>query len=296
MKMRRQIPLHFMMIPAVVVTAIFSYGPLFGIIMAFQRFDPAQGFLGSPFVGLDNFVRLFTMSGRMQLLWNTFFISTMKAVANQFVPILLAILLHEVTSRIARRTVQTVLYVPYFLSWVILGVVIRYFLAPEGFVNLFLLKPIGIDPILFLGNKVLFPFTLVLTDLWQNAGFSTIVFLAAITNANPELYEAARMDGANRLHLIRHITIPAMMPIIILTATLSMGSIFNAGFDQIFMLQNSAVLETGDVIDTFVYRMGLLNQQYSLGAAVGMFKSTVSLFLVSLSYYFAIRYSDYRIF
>jgi putative aldouronate transport system permease protein len=163
-------------------------------------------------------------------------------------------------------------------------------------VNLFLLKPIGIDPILFLGNKVLFPFTLVLTDLWQNAGFSTIIFLAAITNANPELYEAARMDGANRLHLIRHVTIPAMTPIIILTATLSIGNVFNAGFDQIFMLQSSAVLETGDVIDTFVYRMGLLNQQYSLGAAVGMFKSTVSLFMVSLSYYFAIRYSDYRIF
>jgi putative aldouronate transport system permease protein len=285
-----------MMIPAVVVTLVFSYGPLFGLVMAFQRFDPGKGFLGSPFVGLDNFVRLFTMSGSTQLLWNTFFIATMKVVANQFVPILLAIILHEITSRFARRTVQTVLYVPYFLSWVILGVVIRYFLAPEGFVNLFLLKPIGIDPILFLGDKVLFPFTLVLTDLWQNAGFSTIIFLAAITNANPELYEAARMDGANRLHLIRHVTIPAMTPIIILTATLSIGNVFNAGFDQIFMLQSSAVLETGDVIDTFVYRMGLLNQQYSLGAAVGMFKSTVSLFMVSLSYYFAIRYSDYRIF
>lgn len=293
---RRQMPLHIMMIPAVAITLIFSYGPLLGLVMAFQRFVPAQGFLHSQFVGLANFTKLFSMSGGLQLLWNTFYISIMKAAANQVVPIILAILLHEISSRTARRTVQTILYIPYFLSWVILGAVLRYFLSPDGFVNLILLKPLGIDPILFLGSKDLFPYTLVVTDLWQNAGFGTIIFLAAITNANPELYEAATMDGANRLHLVRHVTFPAMKPIIVLTATLSLGSVFSAGFDQIYMLQTSAVLETGDVIDTFVYRMGLQNQQYSLGAAVGLFKSIVSLVLVSLSYYLAYKYSDYRIF
>lgn len=293
---KRQIPLHVMMIPAVLITLIFSYGPLLGLVMAFQKFEPARGFIGSSFAGMDNFIKMFTMRGAGQLLWNTFYISIMKALANQFIPIILAILLHEITSRTFRRTVQTILYIPYFLSWVILGAVLRYFLSPDGFVNLILLKPLGIDPILFLGSKDLFPYTLVVTDLWQNAGFGTIIFLAAITNANPELYEAATMDGANRLHLVRHVTFPAMKPIIVLTATLSLGSIFSAGFDQIYMLQTSAVLETGDVIDTFVYRMGLQNQQYSLGAAVGLFKSVVSLVLVSISYYLAYKYSDYRIF
>jgi putative aldouronate transport system permease protein len=137
---------------------------------------------------------------------------------------------------------------------------------------------------------------LVITDLWQNAGFGTIIFLAAITNVNPELYEAAAIDGANRLHQCWHVTVPAMKPIIILTATLALGNVFNAGFDQIFMLMTNATMETGDIIDTFVYRMGLQNQQYSLGAAVGLFKSLVSLVLVSLSYYLAYEYSDYRIF
>jgi putative aldouronate transport system permease protein len=294
--LRRQVPLHVMMIPAVLVTLVFAYGPLAGIVMAFQRFEPARGFLGSPFVGLDNFVRLFRMNYGPQLIWNTFYISLMKAVANQVFPIVLAILLHEVSRPAVRRVVQTALYLPYFLSWVILGAVLRYFLSPDGFVNVVVLAPLGIEPILFLGDKVLFPYTLVATDLWQNVGFGTIIFLAAITSANPELYEAATMDGANRLRLVRHVTVPAMTPIIVLTATLSLGSIFNAGFDQIYMLQTSAVMETGDVIDTFVYRMGLQNQQYSLAAAVGLFKSTVSLVLVSLCYYTAYRYSDYRIF
>jgi putative aldouronate transport system permease protein len=293
---QRQVPLHLMMIPAALVTLVFAYGPLLGIVMAFQRFEPARGFLGSPFVGLDNFVRMFRMNYGPQLIWNTFYISLMKAVANQVFPVVLAILLHEVSRPAVRRVVQTILYLPYFLSWVILGAVLRYFLSPDGFVNVVLLARLGIEPILFLGDKVLFPYTLVATDLWQNLGFGTIIFLAAITSANPELYEAATMDGANRLQLVRHVTVPAMTPIIVLTATLSLGSIFNAGFDQIYMLQSSAVLETGDVIDTFVYRMGLQNQQYSLGAAVGLFKSTVSLALVSLCYYLAYRYSDYRIF
>lgn len=292
----RQAPLHLMMIPALVVTLIYSYGPLAGLVMAFQRFVPAQGFFGSEWVGLENFQRLLTMEDSWQLIYNTFTISLMKAVANQLVPILLALLLNEVVSKPLRRTVQTVLYVPYFLSWVILGGVLRDFLAPNGFVNTLLLRPLGLKPVLFLGDKTIFPFTLVITDLWQNAGFGTIVFLAAITSVNPELYEAATMDGANRLRLCWHVTLPAMRPVIVLTATLALGNIFNAGFDQVFMLYNAAVMETGDIIDTFVYRMGLLNQQYSLATAVGLFKSLVSVTLISLSYFMAYKFSDYRIF
>lgn len=294
--MKRQIPLHLMMIPAVVITLIFSYGPLFGLIMAFQKYVPAKGYFGSEFVGFDNFVRMFTMNGSGQLIWNTFYIALLKTLANQIVPIIIAVLLHELTNRTFKRSVQTVLYMPYFLSWVILGTVLRYFLSPDGFVNMVLLAPLGIDPISFLGDKTLFPYTLVITDLWQNVGFGTIIFLAAITNVNTELYEAATVDGANRWHQCWHVTLPAMRPIIILTAALALGNIFNAGFDQIFMLQSAAVMETGDIIDTFVYRMGIQNQQYSLATAVGLFKSTISLILVLLSYSLAYKYSDYRIF
>lgn len=294
--MKRQIPLHLMMIPAVVITLIFSYGPLFGLIMAFQKYVPAQGYFGSEFVGFDNFIRMFTMNGSGQLIWNTFYISLLKTISNQFVPIIFAILLHELTNRAFKRSVQTILYMPYFLSWVILGTVLRYFLSPDGFINMVLLAPLGIESISFLGDKTLFPYTLVVTDLWQNVGFGTIIFLAAITNVNTELYEAATVDGANRWHQCWHVTLPAMRPIIIITATLALGNIFNAGFDQIFMLQSAAVMETGDIIDTFVYRMGIQNQQYSLATAIGLFKSTISLILVLVSYTLAYKYSDYRIF
>lgn len=284
-----------MLVPALVVTAIYAYGPLAGLVMAFQRYVPAQGILGSEWVGLENFRRLFSMDDSWQLIYNTFTISLMKAVVNQFVPILLALLLNEITNKFAKRSVQTILYVPYFLSWVILGGVLRDFLSPNGYVNQ-IIRQIGGQPVLFLGEKRIFPYTLVLTDLWQNAGFGTIIFLAAITNANPELYEAATIDGANRFRLCWHLTLPAMRPVIVLTSTLALGNIFNAGFDQVFMLYNAAVMETGDIIDTFVYRMGLLNQQYSLGTAVGLFKSLVSVTLISLSYYLAYKFTDYRIF
>jgi len=249
--LKRQIVLHLMLIPAVIIVAIYSYGPLFGVVIAFQKYIPAKGIIGSEWVGLENFVQMFTMRDSVQIIWNTFYISILKVIANLLFPIILALLLHEIPKQFFRRTVQTILYVPYFLSWVILGGVIKSFLAPDGFVNRFLLGLLGIEPILFLGDKNIFVPTLIVTDLWQNAGFNTIVFLAAITNVNPELYEAATVDGANRWKLVWNVTIPGMLPIIILVATLSLGNIMNAGFDQIFNLYSPPVYETGDIIDTY---------------------------------------------
>lgn len=294
--LNRQIPLHLMLVPAIIIVVIYCYGPLFGVLMAFQKYVPAKGIFGSEWVGFDNFVRMFTMRDSVQIIWNTFYISLLKVLANLVFPIVLALLLNEIPVPFFKRTVQTVLYAPYFLSWVILGGVLKNFLAPDGFVNSYLLSSLGIEPVMFLGDKNIFVYTLVATDLWQNAGFNTIVFLAVITSISPELYEAATVDGANRLKLIRHITLPGMLPIIVLVATLALGNIMNAGFDQVFMLYSPPVYETGDIIDTFVYRMGLLNQQYSLGTAVGLFKSTVSLVLISTSYYCAWKFTDYRIF
>ena len=292
---RRQLPLHLMVLPAVVVTAIFAYIPMLGLVMAFQNFVPAKGFLGSEFVGLENFVRLFNTRGSGRIIWNTFFISFLKMVAGQLVPILLAILLNEIKVSPLKRTVQTILYLPYVLSWVILGGILKDFLALDGLMNQ-MLSLVGIGPVAFLGSNAVFPGTLVVTDLWQNAGFNTVIFLAAITNVNVELYEAATVDGAGRFRQCLHVTLPGMVPIIILSCTLALGNLFQAGFDQVYNLYNVGVMESGDIIDTFIYRIGIKSQQYSLGTAIGLFKSMISLVFVSASYYMAYKFSDYRIF
>lgn len=292
---RRQLPLHLMVLPAVVATAIFAYIPMLGLVMAFQNFVPAKGFLGSEFVGLENFVRLFNTRGSGRIIWNTFYISFLKMVAGQLVPILLAILLNEIKISPLKRSVQTVLYLPYFLSWVILGGILKDFLALDGLMNQ-MLGLIGVGPVAFLGSNSVFPATLVVTDLWQNAGFNTVIFLAAITNVNVELYEAATVDGAGRFRQCLHVTLPAMVPIIILSCTLALGNLFQAGFDQVYNLYNVGVMESGDIIDTFIYRIGIKSQQYSLGTAIGLFKSMISLIFVSASYYLAYKFSDYRIF
>lgn len=292
---RRQLPLHLMILPAIVVTAIFAYVPLFGLVMAFQDYVPALGFFGSEFVGFENFVRLFNTRGSGRIIWNTFYISFLKMVAGQVVPILLALLLNEITCSPLKRSVQTILYLPYFLSWVILGGILKDFLALDGLLNQ-MLGVVGIGPIAFLGSNDVFPYTLVVTDLWQNAGFNTIIFLAAITNVNPDLYESAKVDGAGRFRCCIHVTLPAMVPIIVLSCTLALGNLFQAGFDQVYNLYNVSVMESGDIIDTFIYRIGIKSQQYSLGTAIGLFKSVISLIFVSASYYMAYKFSDYRIF
>lgn len=216
-------------------------------------------------------------------------------VAGQVVPILLALLLNEITCSPLKRSVQTILYLPYFLSWVILGGILKDFLALDGLLNQ-MLGVVGIGPIAFLGSNDVFPYTLVVTDLWQNAGFNTIIFLAAITNVNPDLYESAKVDGAGRFRCCIHVTLPAMVPIIVLSCTLALGNLFQAGFDQVYNLYNVSVMESGDIIDTFIYRIGIKSQQYSLGTAIGLFKSVISLIFVSASYYMAYKFSDYRIF
>ena len=292
---RRQLPLHLMILPAIVVTAIFAYVPLFGLVMAFQDYVLALGFFGSEFVGFENFVRLFNTRGSGRIIWNTFYISFLKMVAGQVVPILLALLLNEITCSPLKRSVQTILYLPYFLSWVILGGILKDFLALDGLLNQ-MLGVVGIGPIAFLGSNDVFPYTLVVTDLWQNAGFNTIIFLAAITNVNPDLYESAKVDGAGRFRCCIHVTLPAMVPIIVLSCTLALGNLFQAGFDQVYNLYNVSVMESGDIIDTFIYRIGIKSQQYSLGTAIGLFKSVISLIFVSASYYMAYKFSDYRIF
>lgn len=292
---QRELPLYLMLIPPVILLLVYSYGPMFGLVMAFQKFEPVAGFFQSKWVGLANFFRVFSFPDIKSVIWNTFYISILKIVVETLAAIVVAICLNEVIQKWFKRTVQTIIYFPYFLSWVILGGVLRDILARDGMVNL-LLQAVGIKPILFLGVAKIFPWVLVFTETWQITGFGTIVFLAAISSISPTLYEAAAIDGAGRLKQTWHITLPGMKGTIILMITMSMGYILNAGFDQILMLYSPLVYSTGDVIDTWVYRAGLQQAQYSLGAAVGLMRSGVSFLLVVASYYVAYKAADYRVF
>lgn len=293
---KMQIPLHLMILPGLLLVLIFSYGPMVGLVIAFQDFKLTKGLFGSEWVGFENFEYVFALPGFMNALRNTVWIAFLKIIAGLVAPITTSLLLNELRKVLFKRTVQTIIYLPHFLSWVILAGILLDILSPsKGIIN-GLLAWLGLEQIYFLGDSTWFPWTLVISDVWKEFGFSTIVYLAALTGINPALYEASVMDGAGRWKQTLHITLPGMLPIIILMTTLSLGQILNAGFDQVFNLYSPIVYETGDIIDTFVYRVGLVDLQFDLATAVGFFKSIVSLLFISVSYLLAYRFANYRIF
>ena len=285
-----------MVLPGLILVLIYSYGPMFGIVIAFQKFMPARGIFDSPWSGLDNFRYVLDMPDSMRVLRNTVIIAFLKIVAGLIVPIIVSLLLNEVRKELFKRGFQTLIYLPHFLSWIILGGILIDILSPStGIVNQ-ALSWAGIEPIYFLGDNGWFRPVLVISDVWKEFGFNTIVYLAALTSISPALYEAAIVDGAGRWKQTWHITLPGMMPIIVLLTTLSLGNVLNAGFDQVFNLYSPQVYESGDIIDTFVYRIGLVDAQYGVATAVGLFKSVVSFIFISVSYYLAYRLAHYRIF
>jgi putative aldouronate transport system permease protein len=293
----RNWPLHLMVIPAFLVVIIFQYGPLPGLIMAFQEYKPWLGFINSPFVGFEQFAKMWEFPQSRQVILNTFIIASLKVVFNLIVPFIFALLLNEIRNIGYKRTIQTLVYLPHFLSWVILGGILIDMLSTDGgMINRILGYIFGIKPIFFLGNGDWFRFTVVVSDIWKDFGFATIIFLAALAGIDPSLYEAAVMDGCNRFKQVLYITIPGLIPISIVVGTLSLGNILNAGFDQIFNLYNPLVYSKGDIIDTYVYRVGLLSGNYSFGTAVGMFKSVVSFILIMVAYRMAYKFANYRIF
>lgn len=292
----RKIPLHLMMIPAVVILLLYAYGPMIGIVLAFEKFNPTKGFFGSKWVGFDNFKYLIALPNTFQVLKNTFYIAFLKIIAGIAVPLLFSLLLNEVSGKKFKKGVQTIIYIPHFLSWIILSGIIIDILSPsEGIVNEFI-KLLGFEPIFFLGNPKAFPNVLIITNTWKEFGFGTIIYLASLTSIDTKLYEAARIDGANRWKQTWHITIPGMLPIIMLMTILSLGNVLNAGFDQVFNLYSPIVYETGDILDTFVYRIGMLEGQYSVATAAGLFKSIISFVFIGTSYFVAYKYMDYQIF
>ncbi len=287
--------LHLMMLPGLIFILVFKYMPLGGITIAFKEFLPGKGIWGSPWVGLENFEYMLALPDTKRVLWNTLFIAAAKILVNFPVPIVISILLNEVRGHRFKRTVQTIIYLPYFISWVILAGIIQDLFAKEGMVNQ-LLGLFGASPVFFLGDKYAFLGVLIGTDVWKNFGYNTVVYLAAITGIDETLYEAAKIDGANRFQQVWNVTLPGIAPIVTLMLILNLGNVLNAGFEQIFNLYNPLVYETADIIDTFVYRISLVEANYSLGTAVGLLKSVVSFILIVTSYKIANKYSDYTVF
>jgi len=293
---KRNIPLHLMLFPGVLIAFLFSYLPLMGSVMAFQDFRPTLGFFRSEWVGLDNFRFVANIPGSTRILWNTLYIAIGKIVFSILVALIFALLLNEMRGRRTKKVVQTFIYMPHFLSWVILSGIFIDILSPStGIVNT-ALQFFGFEPIFFLGDTFWFPITMVVTDVWKGFGFGTIIYLAAITGINPNLYEAAAIDGAGRIKQTFHVTIPGMMPIIVLMVVLNLGNVLSAGFDQIFNMYNPAVYSTGDIIDTFVFRLGIEQRQFSASAAVGLLRSVASFILVASGYWMAGKFIGYRVF
>jgi putative aldouronate transport system permease protein len=227
--------------------------------------------------------------------YNTVFIATMKIIFILFSAVLFALLLNEVRFLRIQRSIQTMVYLPHFLSWVILAGILRTILARDGMLNDFL-GVFGVGPVYFLGQPNIFPWVIISSDVWKEFGFEAIIYLAALTAISPSLYEVAELDGASRWQKMWYISVPGIAPVIVLAGCLSIGNVLNAGFDQIFNLYSPIVYSTGDIIDTYVYRIGLIQGQYSLGTAVGVFKTLVALMLIGVSYWAASRFANYRIF
>ncbi|MGG4032955.1 ABC transporter permease subunit [Paenibacillus cisolokensis] len=295
-RFRRNGQLHLMLVPGLAMIALFSYLPMAGLGIAFQDFNPIVGFAGMNWNGWDNFAYMLALPDFAPAVRNTIIISSMKIAAGIAVPVVVALMLNEVRSTLFKRSVQTVIYMPHFFSWVILGGIVIDVLSPsEGLVNT-AIRFLGGDAIPFLSSNDWFRYVLVFTDQWKEFGFSTIVYLAALTAIDQGLYEAAVMDGAGRWRQTWHITLPGIRPIVVLMGTLSLGNILNGGFDQVFNLYNPMVYETGDILDTLVYRIGIVQTQYAVAAAIGLIKSVVSLVLIGLGYWLAYRFAKYRIF
>lgn len=280
--LRRDWQLYTMLLLPVAMLLIFSYTPMVGLAMAFQDFDIFSGFLDSPWVGMKHFRTLFSMQEFPKVLGNTLLISLYKILFYYPMPILLAIFLNEVSSSAFRRTIQTIVYLPHFISWAVVSGLVFDLLSSTGVINT-IITHLGGERVNFMMKPEYFRSIVVLSAIWKEVGYGAIVYLAAITGIDPTLYEAAQMDGAGRIRRIIHITLPGMLPVCVLMLLLRLGTVMDANFEQIYTLLNPTVMDTGDVLSTYIYRNGLSQMQYSYATAAGLFNSVVSFTLVFVS-------------
>lgn len=286
---------YAMLAPALACFLLFNYVPMYGVIMAFKNYRFIDGILGSPWIGMENFEQLFHDMFFWRILRNTLIISGLHILFGFPAPIVLALLFNELRSSRFKKIVQTISYLPHFMSWVILsGIMIELLSPSRGALN-YMITLFGGKPIHFLANSDTFVGVLVASHLWQTVGWGSIIYLAAIAGINQDQYESATIDGANRFHQMRYITLPSLVPVMTVLFILNIGGVMNAGFDQIFNLYNPAVYSVADIIDTYVYRIGLIDTKYGFSTAVGLFKNAVALVLVVGTNYIVRRFNEYGI-
>ncbi|MEK3724287.1 ABC transporter permease [Paenibacillus sp. FSL H8-0034] len=275
--------LYILLIPCVIYFLIFNYFPMYGVIIAFKDFNFAKGIVGSPWIGFDNFRYMFGLSDFYTVFWNSLYLSMLRLVFGFPFPILLALLLNEMRNRTYQRVTQTIIYLPHFISWVVIGGILVNFLSPSwGIVNIFL-KQIGMEPIFFLADNDYFRPLVIISSIWKESGWESILYLAAMVSINTELYEAASIDGANRLQKMRYVTMPGIKSTIVILLILRLGQIMGNGFEQIFVLQNPLNLGVSEVFETYVYRVGLIGGRFSFGTTVGLFTSVIGLIFLLAS-------------
>ena len=273
---------YMMLIPAVLYFFIFHYVPMYGVIISFKDFNFKKGIMGSEWIGLENFLYMFQLEDFFQVFWNSFYLSFLRLLFGFPAPILLALMINEINNKYFKKITQTAIYLPYFIAWAVLGGILVNFLSPTwGAVNE-VVKLFGGDPIFFLGDPKYFRSIVVISSIWKDAGWGTIIYLAAVTGIDQSQYEAATVDGATRMQRLKHITIPGIKTTVILTLILRMGSIMSNGFEQIFVLQNAQNLSVSEVFETYTYRIGMLGGRYSFATTVGLFASVISMiFLIT---------------
>lgn len=273
--------LYMLIIPVMIYIVIFKYGPMYGIIMAFKDYKIGDGIWGSAWVGVKHFKTLFNSYDFYRILRNSLLLNVYSVIFQFPVPILLALLLNEVKSNHFKKPVQSILYLPHFLSWVILaGIVIQMLSPSTGIVNAIIIF-FGGEPIYFMSSKGWWLVVFIISGIWKESGWGTIIYLAAISGVDAQLYEAAQIDGAGKLRQIWHITMPAIKPTIVILLVMRMGSMMDVGFDQIYMLSNDYVRDVADVFSTYIYRMGIENIRYSYTTAIGVFQSVVNLIMLA---------------
>ncbi len=287
--------IYLMLLPVVLYYLIFQYGPMYGALMAFQDYSVTKGILGSPWIGFQNFTSFFNGIYFYRLLRNTFAINVLDLVLHFPAPIILALLLNEITSPWFKRTVQTITYMPHFISLVVVVGMMVDFFARDGLINSVLI-PFGIRPTTFMQQADWYWWLFVGSGIWQSIGWGSIIYLAAITNVDPTLYEAAVVDGAGRWKQLWHITLPGIMPIIIIMLILRFGNMMSVGYEKTILMYNPMTYETADVINSYVYRKGVLQADYGFSAAVGLFNSAVNFVLLILANRFSKRMSETSLF
>lgn len=287
--------LFIMLIPVLVYYLVFHYAPMYGILIAFKDFSPVEGILKSDWAGFQYFREIFSGMFFWSVFKNTLIISFYKLLFGFPAPIILCLMLNEVKRPQFKKTVQTITYLPHFLSWIVLsGLVIEILSPSRGPINI-ILQNLGFEPIFFIAEPKWFRTILISSSIWKSAGWSSITYLAAVTNIDPELYDVADLDGAGRLRKIWNVTLPSVLPVIIIMFIFAVGRIINDDFDQVYNLLNAKVMSVGDVISTYTYREGLQRMNYSYATAIGLFKNIISFTLVVLSNYIASKFSEYSL-